>query len=127
MPKMNISVFLNTYADAKGTNSPNFVNFKWVREINGIMVDGATSLMHTIAPNTTLSVFTAGTKKLVYLETSAPANISYNGAAPETIKPLGIGASTLPGISLKTSDITSLTITNPSLTDSITVFVATVE
>lgn len=127
MAKFNLSVFLNTYSDAKNTNSPNFQNFKWNRQINGVQVENATSQTMTIPANSTVNVFTTGNKKMVYLETSAAANIRYNNNYTETILPSVINSTILPGISLKTSDITSMSVTNPSTTDTITVFIATVE
>jgi hypothetical protein len=127
MAKLNIFVSLKAYSDSKPSNSPNFENFKWVREINGYSIAGAVSQMVDIPANSSLTLFTGANKKLVYLECSAQVQAAYNGASPETIKPVVVGSNTFPGINLKTSDISSLTVTNPSLTDAVTIFLATVE
>lgn len=127
MSKMNLSVFLNTYSDSRSSNSPNLQNFKWNRQINGLQVANAISQSVTIPASGSVDVFTTGTKKLVYLEVSAAAEVTYNGTIVETIQPFVINSTVLPGISLKTSDITSMSITNPSSTDAITVFIAAVE
>lgn len=128
MSKLNISVFLSTYSDDKASNAPSLTNFKWNRSISGIDAVNAVSMNVTLAPGETKTLFTgAAIKKLVYLETSAEITHAINGAAASQLKPIVINNSVKPGILLRTSDITSLVVTNPSLTASVTIFLATVE
>lgn len=128
MSKLNLSVYLSTYSDSKASNAPSLQNFKWNRSINGVEAQNAVSMTVTLAAGQTRMLFTgAAVKKLVYLETSGEITHAINGATPSPLKPIVINNSTKPGILLRTSDITSLEVTNPSLTEEVTIFLATVE
>lgn len=128
MSKLNISVLLSTYSDAKPSNAPDLSNFKWNRFANGIDAQNVTSQAVTLAPNETRTIFTgSNVKKFMYLETNQPVTVKTNSTIIENIKPIVTSTGILPGISLKTSDITSLEVTNPSTTVSATIYLATVE
>lgn len=128
MSKLNLSILLSTYSDKRSSNAPALNNFKWARNISGIDAKNPSSQTITLAPSATLTLFTGSAiKKLVYLETDKEVNAAVNGAANISIKPIVINDSTFPGILLRTSDITSLAVTNPSATESLTIFLATVE
>lgn len=129
MSKLTLSVFLTTYSDKKPSNSPNLSNFKWDRTINGISAENPTSQMITLAASETRTIFTgAAVKKLLYMEAGAEITYKINAeAAAESLKPLVINDSVFPGLLLRTSDITSLEVTNPSSTEEVVLFIATVE
>lgn len=128
MSKLNLSINLSTYTDSKASNAPSLSNFKWSRSLSGIAAANPVSQVFTVAPNSTLTLFTgSAVKKLVYLETNSEIDISLNGAAVTKLKPIVVNNSVHPGVFLKTSDITSLVVTNNSLTESATVFLAAVE
>lgn len=128
MSKLNLSVYLSTYSDSKASNAPSLQNFKWNRSINGVEAQNAVSMTVTLAAGQTRTLFTGtAVKKLVYLETSGEITHAINGETASPLKPIVINNSTKPGILLRTSDITSLEVTNPSLTEEVTIFLATVE
>lgn len=128
MSKLNISINLNTYSDKRSSNAPSMTNFKWNRTINGIDAQNAQSQQFTIAPNTTVTLFTgSAVKKFTYLETDLEISMAINAADPESLKPVVINSSVFPGVFMRTSDITSIEVTNSSTTESATIFLATVE
>ena len=113
MSTMNLLFFLSTYADTQSSNNPSLSNFKWSREIDGLTAGNAISQVFTIAPGTTTTLFSGSAiKKIIYLEADQPCDISVNGVTGNKIKPLAINNSTSPGIFVRTSDITALTVTN---------------
>jgi hypothetical protein len=126
MAFMNLLVFLSSYSDPKGSNSPALSNFKWSREIDGLQVSNPSSQVLTIPANGSATVFTGAQKKFLYVESDLQANLTVNGSAI-SIKPYVINTSTKPGHFLMGGDVNSLVIANPSTTDSITVFIASAE
>lgn len=128
MSKLNLSIFLSTYSDKRASNSPNLSNFKWAREINGIQAENPVSMAVTLAPNETRVLFTgAAVKKLVYLETNLLIEADINAEDTIELKPIVVNNAVFPGVLLRTSDITSLEVTNPSSTEEATIFLAMVE
>lgn len=131
MSKLNISINLNTYSDRRASNAPSLVNFKWNRTINGIDAENPTGMTVTLAASETRTLFDGETpKKFIYLETDG--EISYiandnSGENPDTIKPIVINDSIMPGILLRSSDINKLVVTNLSSTKDVTIFLAVVE
>lgn len=63
MSKFNLLFFLNAYKDAASTNQPNFQNFKWSREINGLSASKPLSQELSLAPGESKTVFD-GTRAL---------------------------------------------------------------
>lgn len=128
MSKLNISILLSTYSDLRSSNAPDLSNFRWNRFANAIDAKNVTSQSLTLAPGETKTVFTGSAiKKFMYLETSILISMTVNGTITEELKPIVTTSGNLPGISMKTSDITSLEVTNPSDTASATIYLATVE
>lgn len=128
MSKLNLSVFLSTYSDKRASNAPSLTNFKWNRAVAGIDAANVLSQTATLAPSESVTLFTGSAiKKLVYLETSHEITVTANAEDPAPLKPIVVADATFPGILLRTSDITSLVVTNPSTTESVTIFLATVE
>lgn len=127
--KLNLSIFLSTYSDKRASNSPSLSNFKWDRAINGIAAENPISQSVTLAPSETRTLFSGSAiKKLIYLETDMPITYKINAeAVAEDLKPIVINDSSFPGVLLRTSDITSLEVTNPSATEEVTIFLAAVE
>ncbi len=127
MPFFNYFFSLQCVSDRKPSNNPSLTNFKWVRDIQGVSVENPSSQTLTIAPSGVTTVFTGSAKKFLYVESDAQVNLTINGIAGLSIKPIVIGTSTQPGSLLLNSAIASLILTNPSSTDPLDIFVATSE
>lgn len=65
MSKFNLLFSLNTYKDAASTNQPNFQNFKWTREINGLPASAPLSQEFSLAPGESKTIFD-GTRALAH-------------------------------------------------------------
>lgn len=128
MSKLNLLVVLNSYSDSRASNAPNLVNFKWARDIQAISADGLLSQSLVIPASGTVTLFTGASpaKKFVYVEAAAHVTMLINGTINEDIKPFVNGTSVQPGLFMRTSDITSLAITNPG-TEEVEIFFAAVE
>jgi len=63
MSKFNMLVFLNAYGDNNSSNAPSQNNFKWNRDINGLLVGNPQSLSFSLAPGETKTLFN-GTRSL---------------------------------------------------------------
>jgi hypothetical protein len=127
MAIFNFNLGLNAYSDSKSTNAPSLNNFKWNRDITGIAVDNPDSLSSSVAANTTKSIFSSTNKRMVYIEVSASADLIVNGASAITISPVVQGTSIYPGVWLTTQNVTSLSIKNNSLTDTVSIYVVSIE
>jgi hypothetical protein len=57
MSKLNFLVFLNAYEDRNPSNAPNRSNFKWERDVNGILANNPSSLQFSLAPGETRTLF----------------------------------------------------------------------
>ncbi len=66
----NLSVYLNSYADSNPSNNPGLSNFKWARDLNGLIVNNPISQTATLAPGETRSLF-SGTRILPIDNTTA--------------------------------------------------------
>lgn len=127
MATLNYLLQMKATADKKPSNSPNLTIFGVVRDIQGVVAGNPSSESITIPASGSITVFTSATKKMAYVEADKPATLLINGSATLTITPVVIGSSTQPGCMLINSALTSLTITNPSATDALNVFVASIE
>lgn len=127
MAIFNINLGLNAYSDSKSTNAPSLNNFKWNRDVNGIVVTNPDSFASTVPVNSTKAIFSSANKRMVYIEVSGPVDLIVNGASPITISPLVQGTAVYPGMWLSTQNITSLSIKNNSLTDVVSIYIASVE
>lgn len=128
MATFNLLVYLNAYSDTKSSNSPNLSNFRWNRDIEGVTASNPVGQAVTLDPSEVRTIFTGSiVKKFLYLEAKTACAFLINGTIAESVKPFVIGSSTQPGIFAKTSDITSLVITNPSSTDPLEVYYITIE
>lgn len=63
MSKFSFSIYLNAYSDRSSSNAPSLNNFKWARDISGLIVDNPTNLAAVLAPGETRSLF-SGTRTL---------------------------------------------------------------
>lgn len=96
--------------------------------MGGLTAENPLSMSATLAPGETKTLFTGSSvKKFIYLEADQLCNLTINGVAGNQVKPFVINNSTQPGVFLRTSDITSLAVTNTSLTDDANLFLAAVE
>lgn len=57
MSKLNFLVYLNAYADSSASNNPQMSNFKWTRELDGLLVQNPTALSFTLAPGESRTLF----------------------------------------------------------------------
>jgi hypothetical protein len=57
MSKFGFSVYLNAYGDSIPSNNPAQNNFKWNRDLSGLIVDNPVSVQTTLAPGETRSFF----------------------------------------------------------------------
>lgn len=128
MSKFNFLINLGTYSDSQSSNAPDLNNFNWTRAISGVEATDPLSMTITLAPSETRTVFTgSNVKKFMYLEANKALDLVTNGDTEDSIKPFVVGNKTYPGVYVKTSDITSLELTNPSSTDPVTVYLAAIE
>lgn len=128
MAKLSLLFVLNAYSDKKGSNAPNLNNFRWTRDIQGVEAESPLSQEVTLAASETKTLFTgSAVKKFVYIEANKACDLVINGDEEADIKPFVINDSTQPGIFVRTSDITSIEVTNPSSTEELTVFFVAVE
>lgn len=127
MSKVNLLVVLNAYSDSRSSNAPNLTNFKWSRDIQGIDSAALHSESLVVAAGATVTLFSVGAAlKFLYLECDQTADLVINGTINESVKPLVVGSGVSPGLFMRTSDITSLTIHNTSASDA-NVFFATIK
>lgn len=128
MSKLNFSVILNSYADSNSSNAPSLTNFKWNRENIGLTAKNPLCQTISIAASASRTIFSGSDiKKLVYIESNKLCNLTINGTINHSVKPLVINNSTLPGVFLNSSDITSLVIANPSATEALEVLLIAIE
>lgn len=128
MSQLNLLVFLQSYEDSKSSNNPLRSGFKWNREIDSIPGVNAIGQIITLQPSETRTIFTGSAiKKLLYMESDQRVTMLINGAGNDEIKPLVLSTSVQPGVFLRTSDITSLVVTNTSATVVANMFIATIE
>lgn len=127
MSYFNYFFQLNSFSDRISSSSPNLTNFNWIRDIQGVVVNNPSSQSFTMAPSTSITVFTAATKKFLYVETDKDLALTINGISGLVIKPVVVGSSVQPGTFLFNSTLTALIITNSSTTDTASVFVASAE
>jgi hypothetical protein len=59
MSKLNLQVYLNAYSDSNSSNNPSQNNFKWLRDMNGLIVSDPQSIPVSLAPGETKSIFNA--------------------------------------------------------------------
>lgn len=114
-------------ADKKPSNSPSLSSMSWVRDVQGVAIDNQSSQVLTIPANGYVTVFTGANKKFAYVEADKTVDMTINGAAALSISPVVIGSTSQPGSFLINAVLTELIIANPSTTDEVTVFVASVE
>lgn len=115
---MNLVIDLMGY-DGNNANTCN-ANFKRNAQYIGIDTQNATVEEVTVAAGDTktlFSVLTAEAKKFIYLETTQECDISVNGIAESTVKPIVINDSVKSGVYFKSSDIESVAITNNGAAD----------
>lgn len=128
MAFLNYFLQFKTFADKNPSNSPNLTLINWIRDVQGVSVENQAAQVLTIAPNSTISVFSAANKKFLYLEADLDLQLKINGSSDHmTVSPVVIGSSTQPGSFLINGALTSLILTNPSTTDSVDVFIASAE
>ena len=103
MSKLNLSIFLNSYADDDATNSPSLSNIKWHRDLQGIEVNEPISKTIRLGSGQSQSLFSSevvinsdNTTTYDIALKSGTANtykISHNsGTAPEFRTPRVIGS-----------------------------------
>jgi hypothetical protein len=126
MALFNFFLQLNAYSDQKGSNSPNLSNIRWARGINGLAAANPQSQVFTVAASATVAIVSSA-KKFIYIESDKDINISINGGAAISLKAFVINNTTQPGQFVFSGTITSVSIVNPSSTDTPQVFVATFE
>ncbi len=63
MSKFNFLVYLNAFSDANSSNNPSLSNFKWARDISGIIASNPLSEAFDLAPGESKSLFN-GTRTL---------------------------------------------------------------
>jgi hypothetical protein len=118
MSKMNILVDLKGYDG----NNANTCKTKFGRNAQyiGIDITDETVQEVTVAAGnseTLFSVAPAEAKKFIYLEATAECDITVNGIAESSIKPVVIADSVKSGVYLKSSDIESVVVTNNGASD----------
>lgn len=116
MPNMNLLVALNVYSDVKASNSPSLRNTSWTRDLGGLTIDNPGNQEFDLAPSANISF---SNKKFVYIESKSPVTVAINGGTPFALNPFVVGTAKLPGIFMLNGTITSLVITNPSTTDTV--------
>lgn len=127
MSKLNLLLVLNSYSDNRSSNAPDLVNFKWSRDIEGIDTSGVLSQSLVVPAGQTVTVLTLTTpNRFLYVESDQHVTMQVNGTIAEEIKPFVDGTCVKPGIYARSSDITSLAITNPGTADA-NIFFATVQ
>jgi hypothetical protein len=122
---------MNLLIDLKGYegNQTNVCRAKFVKNVQYIGVELSNETIQEVtveasSSKTLFSVLTADAKKFIYLEATAECDITVNGVAESTIKPVIIGDSVKSGIFFKTTDLESVEITNNG-TEDIQVFYIT--
>lgn len=127
MSNMNLLIDLKGYT---GTNS-NTCRPSFARNAQVIGLDVSEEIVQEISipVSSTVQLFdvTGDAKKLIYLEANKDCDIILNGITESTLKPLVLGASTVNGMYLKSSDIETVSVTNNSATDIVTVYFITVK
>lgn len=103
MSKFSFSVYLNAYSDPNASNNPAQNNFKWSRDVSGLIVNNPVDLAASVAPGETRDLF-LGSRTLAQDNTTqysiALKPLSTNtyvlswegGAAPNFRAPRAIGA-----------------------------------
>lgn len=124
MATLNLLVFLNAYSDKKPSNSPRLSNIKWSRDLTGLVVENPGSQEYTLAAS---GAVTVSNKKFVYVEAGQPVTLAINGGAAITLNPFVVGTTVYPGVFMLHADITSLVITNPSVSAEASVIVHSAE
>lgn len=127
MSIFNFFLHLNAYSDKKSNNSPSLNHFRWTRDIGGITVENPQSSAMTIAENSSTVVFDGKSNKILYLESNKEISVTINDTDTFVIKPIIVGTSSYPGSLYLTSLINKLEITNASLDEQASIFMACAE
>lgn len=124
---MNLLVDLRAY---EGSNA-NTCNSSFARNAQYIGIDISEEVIQevVVAASSTKNLFTVASvdsKKFVYLEVTGECDISVNGTAESTIKPIVINDTKKRGVFLKSTDVYSVDVTNNG-TEEIKVYFITVK
>lgn len=132
MSVLNLQTNLSSY-DSSGsgcavTNNPSQINFKRSLVANNIVSDNVLSQSLEVAANSSATLFTGSdVRKFIYVETDSPLSLLINGTITIILNPFINGTTVSPGVFMMTCDITSLVVTNASMTDAADVFFAVAE
>lgn len=115
---------MNLLVDLKGYDGDNAntcrANFRSNLQYIGLEISDESIQKVTVAAAASVTLFSvapADAKKFIYLEASAECDITVNGNAESTIKPVVIGSAVQKAVFLKTTDLESVEITNNGASD----------